>query len=160
MIVSGATSLYGAALVVFNSAVNFAGQNCFTNNTATQEGAMFIVQSFTYFHGCVSLINNTAVTSGHFALGGAIYIENSTVSFSSSVLFQHNQAVSIFASDGGIFQLNSTVIFDIPSSVAFINNSAILFGEAISISGSKLIILGKALFEENFAKLGGSALRG
>ena len=158
--VSGATSLYGAALVVFNSSVNFTGQNYFTNNIATQGGVMFIVQSFAYFGGSVSLINDTAVTSGHFALGGAIYIENSIVSFSSSILFQHNQTISIFASGGGIFQLNSTVMFDIPLSIAFINNSAMLFGGAISISGSKLIILGKVLFAENFAKLGGNALRG
>ena len=50
--------------------------------------------------------------------------------------------------------------FDIQSSITFINNSAMLFGGAVSISGSKLIILGKALFEENFARSGGGALRG
>ena len=160
--VVGGSSLYGAALVVFNSTVNFTGKNCFVNNTATQGGAMYVLQSFAYFNGSVSLINNTAVTStgSHFALGGAIYFENSIATLSGSVLFQRNQAVSKFASGGGIFQLNSTVMFDVLSSVTFVNNSAMFFGGAMSISGSTLIILGEALFEENFARLGGGALRG
>ena len=160
--VSGATSLFGAALVVFNSTVNFTGQNYFMNNTATRGGAMYILQSFAYFDGHVYFINNNATTSTFPdpALGGAIYCENSALLFSSSVLFQYNQAIAYFAYGGGIFQQNSTVMFEVQSNVAFIENSAIFSGGAISINSSELMILGRALFEKNFAKSGGGALNG
>ena len=160
--ISGATSLLGAALAVFNSTVNFTGKNYFMNNTATRGGAMFISQSFTYFDGHTYFINNNATVSTLFdpALGGAIYCENAILSFSSSVLFQNNRAISYFAYGGGIYQQNSTVVFDMDSNVAFIENSAMSFGGAISINMSELEILGRALFEKNSAKSGGGALNG
>ena len=156
--VSGATSLYGAALVVFNSTVNFTRQNYFMNNTATRGGAMFIFQSFAYFDGHAYFISNNATSDP--ALGGAIYCENSAILFRGSVLFQNNQAIAYFAHGGGIFQQNSTVTFDMHSNVSFIENSAIHFGGAISINRSELMILGKVLFKKNFAKSGGGALSG
>ena len=119
VIVLGATSLYGAALIAYNSTINFTGENYFMNNTATQGGAMSInnqsvanfngnvsfinntaiqggamtvSQSVANFHGNVSFVNNIASTSSFFPfpVGGAIYCESSYLSFSSSVLFQHN----------------------------------------------------------------------
>jgi predicted outer membrane repeat protein len=156
--VSGATSLYGAALVMFNSTVNFTGKNHFMNSTATRGGAMYIFQSFAYFDGHAYFINNSATSDS--ALGGAIYCENSSILFSGSVLFQNNQAIAYFAYGGGIFQQNSTVIFDVHSDVAFIENSAMLFGGAVSINRSELIMLGDALFKKKFARSGGGALNG
>lgn len=153
--VSGATSVYGAALVIFNSIVNFTGKNDFMNNTAARGGAMFIFQSFAYFDGYAYFINNNAISDP--ALGGAIYCESSAILFRGSVLFQNNQVI---AYGGGIFQQNSTVTFDMPSNIEFIENSAMLFGGAISINRSELMVLGRALFEKNFAKSGGGALNG
>ena len=191
VVVSGATSMYGAALFAFNSTINFAGNNYFVNNTATQGGAMSIGQSVANFYGNTSFVNNTAIQGGaitfnqsvtHFrgnilfvnntaftsnfyplALGGAIYCENSVLSFSSSVIFQHNQAVAIYwgAKGGGILaEQNSVLKFETSSSVAFTKNSAMFWGGAISISESELKIHGKTLFEGNFARFGGGALRG
>ena len=156
--ISGAISLYGAALIMFNSTVNFTGQNYFMNNTATRGGAMFIFQSFGYFDGHAYFISNNATSDS--ALGGAIYCENSAILFRGSVLFQNNQAIAYFAFGGGIFQQNSTVTFDMHSNVSFIENSAVHVGGAISSNRSELTILGRALFEKNFAKSGGGALSG
>ena len=188
VMVSGATSMYGAALVAFNSTINFTGQNYFVNNTATQGGAMSIRQSVANFHGNVSFVNNTAtqgsamaisqsVVNFHgdilfvnntaytpnfiaFALGGAIFCEGSVVSFSGSVLLQQNQAVAEFEAKGGGIsaQLNSILTFKPSSSVRFIENTATSWGGAISISGSELTMRGKASIEANFAVLGGGAL--
>ena len=45
VMVSGARSMYGAALIAFNSIINFVGQIHFLNNTAIQGGAVVISQS-------------------------------------------------------------------------------------------------------------------
>ena len=192
VMISGAISVYGAALIAFNSTINFAGQNYFVNNTASQAGAMaigqstinFLVgqnyffnntaiqggamtfsQSVANFQGNISFVNNIASTSNIFrsALGGAIYSERSVLSFSGSVLLQHNKAMATFgrASGGGIrAQLNSKLIFEASSSVVFAENSAALVGGAISVSRSELVMHGNALFEANVANYGGGALRG
>ena len=164
VMVAGATSIYGAALVAFNSTINFIGQNYFINNTASQGGAVVIIQSIAVFNGNVLFDNNIAATSNvhSFAAGGAIFCESSVLSFRSSILFQHNRAVSLLgAQGGGIFAWsNSVLTFEASSSVVFTENSAIFLGGAIVISGSELVVRGKALFDSNFAGIGGGALRG
>ena len=188
VMISGATSTFGAVLIAFNSTINFAGQNYFVNNTATQGGAMAISQSVinfldgqnyfvsnaaaqggamslsqsvANFQGNVSFVDNIASTSS--AMGGAIYSESSDLSFNSSVLFQRNTATTIFgaANGGGILAtLSSKLTFAVSSSVVFAENSASFVGGAISVSGSELTIHGSALFEGNSAGAGGGALRG
>ena len=127
---SGARSIYGPALVAFNSTINFIGQNYFVKNTASQGGAMYIIgqsvanfqgnvtfvdntatqggaitisQSVANFQGNILFMNNIAHTSNFFplALGGAIYCEGSALSFSGSVLLQRNQAIAKFGAKGG-----------------------------------------------------------
>ena len=51
VMVSRATSVYGAALYAFNSTLKFMGQNHFTNNTATLGGAMVVIESVVNFDG-------------------------------------------------------------------------------------------------------------
>ena len=158
-----ARSLYGAALVAFNSTVNFMGQNYFENNTATLGGAMAIVQSFANFHGNISFVNNIAFSSVS-ASGGAIYCTNSTLYFSSSAQFKHNQVLSVnlFRGKGGgiLAHSNSILTFEASSNIVFIENAASGYGGAISVSESELIMHGKALFNSNFAGSGGGALEG
>ena len=164
VVVSGATSIYGAALVAFNSTITFAGENYFVNNTATQGGAFFISQSTAVFNGNVSFENNTAATTSitPSALAGAVLCASSILSFHGSVLFQGNKAFSLYGGLGGgiVAQSNSLLTFEASSSVVFTENSATFLGGAIVISGSRLEVLGNALFDSNYARYGGGALRG
>ena len=168
MMVSGATSMHGAALIAFNSTINLIGQSYFVNNTATQGGAMVIIKSVANFHGNVSFVDNTAITSNFdkLASGGAIYCDNSVLSFSSSILIQRNQAVAKFPAmfvnekGGGILAWLSILIFITSSSVDFTENTATFYGGGLSIIESEVIVRGKALFEANYAKIGGGALSG
>ena len=196
VLLSRATSLYGAALVVFNSTVNFFGQNYFMNNTASEGGAMIIFDSIVNFHGInsflsnvasnggaiifansivkfygnLSFINNIAYTSNILGptMGGAIYCESSFLSFCGSVLLQHNQVIGSDYSDiygiaqgGAVFaQAGSILTFEESSNVVLTHNLATFMAGAIYILGSELTIHGKALFEENYARISAGALMG
>ena len=164
VVVAGAISVYGAALIAFNSTIKFIGRNHFTNNTATLGGAMAVIESVVNFDGNVSFDNNTATTSNFFppASGGAIYCDSSVLSFSNLVIFQHNKAVSPFIAQGGaIFaRKNSVLTFEVSSSVVFTENSAKSSGGAIFITESEHTMRGTALFDSNFAGYNGGALSG
>ena len=165
VMVLGATSILGAALVAFNSTIDFLGQNIFINNTAAQGGAMIFIKCVSNFSGNISFINNTAISNTSIPLGGAIYCGNSFLSFSGTAIFQCNQANSIFpvnlATGGAITALSgSTLTFKATSSLLFTKNTATGQGGAISVSTSEVSLLGSALFEGNVAVLGGGAIKG
>ncbi len=167
VMVLGATSIFGAALVAFNSAIDFLGQNIFINNTAGQGGAMLLIKCVSNFSGNVSFVNNTAI-SDTIPLGGAIYCDNSILSFSGTAIFQCNQATSPVGSilakvaTGGAIRARpgSTLTFKATSSVLFTENTATGQGGAISASTSEVSIVGSALFEGNVAVLNGGAIKG
>ena len=165
VMVWGATSLYGAALFAFNSTVEFFGQNVFINNTATQGGAMVFIESISNFYGNSSFISNNAVSQTSLSLGGAIFCENSIISFEGTTIFQLNQATALilanFSTGGAIVALTGSMLtFKATSNLTFTDNTATGMGGAMSVSTSEVAILGSALFEGNIAGLGGGAIRG
>ena len=171
VMVLGATSLYGAALVAFNSMLEFFGQNVFINNTAAQGGAMILFECFSTFYGNISFVNNTAISDTFpiFAHGGAIYCNNSTLSFSGTAIFLLNQAtgpagsfLANFGAIGGAIMAisSSTLTFETTSDLLFTENTATFRGGAMSATASEVSILGKALFEENIARQSGGAIEG
>ena len=96
VMVSGVGSLYGAALIAFNSTIDFIGHNSFVNNRASQGGgAVYIIQSVVSFRGNVSFISNIVFSTSNLALGGAIHCQTSILSFSGSALFMRNFAASL-----------------------------------------------------------------
>lgn len=167
VMVLGATSIFGAALVAFNSTIDFLGQNVFINNTAAaQGGAMIFIKCVSNFSGNISFVNNTVISNTSIPQGGAIYCDNSFLSFSGTAIFQYNQAtfpVVLFnlATGGAIRALSgSTLTFKATSSLLFAKNTAVGQGGAISVSTSEVSLLGSALFEGNVAVLGGGAIKG
>ena len=162
VMVWGARSLYGAALIANNSTIKFIGQNFFVSNNAVWGGAMMVIQSALSFHGNISFVNNLAGSSNSFALGGAIFCQRSLLSFSSSALFKRNFAGDFntvrLGQGGGIFaRLNCILIFEESSSTIFTKHISGL-GGAISISGTELIMEGKVLLDSNLSLEGGGAL--
>ena len=170
VMVLGATSIYGAALVAFNSTIHFFGYNIFINNTAAQGGAMVFIQCVSSFSGNVSFINNTAISDARYmySQGGAIYCSNSVLSFSGTALFQHNQATTLADSilvnvaKGGALQAlsGSSLTFKATSNASFIENTAIFQGGAVSVSTSEVSIQGRTLFVGNVAGQNGGAIGG
>ena len=184
VIVLGAKSSSGAAVIAYDSTVDILGQNAFINNTATASrgGAIELHNCIFNFSGNISFINNTAyLEGGALALiggkcnisgntsfinntvtsiygGGAIFCQGSVVSFSGLALFQHNQART-----GGAIAAyhgrHSTLSFETTSKALFTENTALSAGGAISVSASSnLTILGSALFEKNVVGWQGGAI--
>ena len=171
VMVLGATSPYGAALDAFNCTVDFLGHNIFINNTAAQGGAIYFQECISNNYGNITFINNSAITFTSiyriYPKGGAIYSYNSSVSFSGSAWFQHNQATgspyftpTYYASDGAISLSSSTLTFQSSSETVFLENTAVFVGGVMSVFSSELIMQGKALFERNIAGQAGSAIKG
>ena len=170
VMVLGATSLYGAALVAFNSTIDFLGHNIFINNTAAQGGAIYFLECLSNTFGNITFINNSATTYYAYPSipqGGAIYSYDSSLFFSGSSWFQRNQAtgspystLTYYASDGAVSLTSSTLTFHPSSETTFLENTAILIGGVMTVFSSELIMLGTALFKNNSAGFVGGAIMG
>ena len=151
VIFSGATSLYGAALVVFNSTVNFFGRNYFVNNTASNGGAIVIFDSIVNFHGINLFVSNVA--SSLKASGGAIITANSIIKFYENVSFINNIAStsSILATAVGGAIYCETSFLSFSGSVLLQQNQAIdINGPGLAQGGGMLAQAGSILiFEES-----------
>ena len=169
--VSGATGHSGAALVAWNSTLDFHGRNVFSNNVGAKGGAMAFYKSVAVFRGNNLFLNNTATVSAHEASlssrprGGAIFCNNSIASFQGYAVFKQNRATSPtqrFAGEGGAVAAvsGSSVLFHMSANVLFAYNSAKFVGGALSINASNLFLQGQVLFEENSAISAGGAVIG
>ena len=167
--VVGAKSLLGAALFTYNSTINLFGENFFTNNTATQGGAMGFYSTVCTFNGNNYFIGNTAqYNKDYFSLfpdGGAVHCDSSVLSFNGSTTFQDNKvdipkgSLFAYAADGGAMAIysNSRVTFEQTADTLFTSNSAPSNGGAISISDSDISLQqGKVVFEKNYCSLSAS----
>ena len=146
---SNRADLGGAAIsVVGNSTLNLT-RNTFENNYATEGGALFInnngvltitenvfESNYAYHFGGVASVgrNSTVAMMGntlennHAAInGGALFVYNSTIIFSTNT-FENNSAVY----GGSLFMENSSSTFSMNT---FVNNSA-TFGGAFYIKSS------------------------
>ena len=171
MTVLGTMGSIGAALLAYRSTVNFYGQNFFVNNNVVIRvpqgnlalgGVMLLWECIVNFFGMILFLDNAAI-SDHYAQGGAICSDNSTLIFSGSALFQRNNALAFQGEgSGGAIAVysNSVLTFGAMSNMSFVNNGAVSGGGAIILdsSDSELKIQGTALFEANRAQRGGAIM--
>lgn len=150
---TGSQETYSQAIRLFNSTANFA--NCsFMNGHGENGGAMYLETSMVTFSGTNLFSNNVAELSG-----GALYATHSTLGFSGTNTFLQNKAHSIFV---GISYTGGAAVFTLLSHALFtgysifrengpVNRNVTLYGGAMSIYNSTLVILNRALFIGNFA---------
>ncbi|MDR3049503.1 MAG: OmpA family protein [Elusimicrobiota bacterium] len=176
----------GAAVILSQSIMSFSDSVVdFTSNTAVQYGgAVFVDPSdLSFLHSTVRFIRNTALRGGSVYLisastmgsvmsffdnthamfdlntaqyGGAVYIENSNIDFSASLVeFTNNTAdrgAAIYV-DGGQFRS----VLDKRSKMSFVNNTVSEFGGAVFAQGGVDLNLSAVAVEarNNFAPLNG-----
>ncbi|MDR3186579.1 MAG: hypothetical protein LBU04_07270, partial [Christensenellaceae bacterium] len=96
----GAIYLNGGTMEVKNSTVNFTGNVSYKANDGDGGGAIYVVNSSSMtFSGSNIKFTSNAASGGQ---GGAIYIDNSTVTVNGSALFENNTHFNYKASAGSI----------------------------------------------------------
>ena len=153
----------GAAINAMHSTISFHGVNTFVNNIVFggNGGALhFSVACNITFYGQVLFVNNTSETvlssnTNNFELqygGGAVYSQESIISFLGEAIFVDNQATyreSYYPVAGGAILIEdfSTMIFKAASTALFTMNIAASNGGAVAvITESHLIMEGKVSF--------------
>ena len=150
--VSGAKSLYGAAVLVSNSFIILSGNNTFVNNSAFVNGGAIVVENSTLILAGVNRFEgNHALNSG-----GAVYAGNTTLVFSDTAIFLHNRAQLT----GGAIVLDrrSTLLLASHGNVYFRENFAGSIGGAIFINNSTAEMAGQLIIQQNLAYEGALAL--
>ena len=144
----------GAALMITASSnITFAGSNIFESNIAKYGGAIYLHSSvLTMYASGATFFTNNSVTGDlddsvcnfidetvvsdyyYYAIGGAIYSNNSTLTLQlkgqSMIIFAENKAVDWYGGDGGaIAVVNGS--FTVQGFVSFYNNTANSRGGAL-----------------------------
>ena len=92
--VNNTAGVAGGGIAALNSNLTFLGQNSFIQNRAIQGAAIFCSKCMMIFTGKNLFIGNQAVSSQP-TVGGAIYIEASTVEFNGETKFIQNVAICL-----------------------------------------------------------------
>ena len=167
----GLLGLSGAALMVSGSNITFAGNNSFISNVATFGGAIHLTRSMLFMNGTNLFMNNTAMDSSERILddtlckvsievvnfqnngsGGAIFCDNSTLTFDEDSNFIDNSAKH---SGGAIATVNVSTVTT-QGLVLFDRNSAIHSGGALTLLNTKLQSCGSISLTNNRADFGGA----
>ena len=145
----------GAMLITNTSIVLFKGKSAVTlyNNKGTL-GVVFIILSVVSFEG------STSVTFYENTYGGAMVMNNSTVTFdsNSTVTFKQNEAKNC---GGAVISQHSNIIIRGNCAVKFISNKAFNGGGAICITNNSNIRftgISFAIFENNIGEFSGGAI--
>ena len=160
-------SLYGGAILAWNSNLSFLGYANFSENLATgYEGG-----AISAWHCNLSIYGNANFASNSAESGGAVHIYNTNLQLFRNTVFEHNfvslTGGAIHALSGSSISVSDTATYkggcgarDVcltTLEVIFLHNTA-EFGGAVHIELSDLHLLGSATFENNTAKLSGGAI--
>ena len=137
-----------AVRVISSSFIVMKG-NYFTNNSATNGGAIYLESSDGVSTG--NFESNTFVRNSASIFGGAIHMVSVNATFSGTHFFEQNSAI---LGGGAIFANRSTLI---SGTSMFIGNSAYR-GGAMHLFSSSLTCTEKNLFHRNVAILLGGAI--
>ena len=138
----------GGAIAAINSSLQLLNNTLLHRNSVYHSGgAIFMIsKSKCEFSGEVQFVHNKA------RYGGAMYINNSTVTIQNNVTFSSNSAV--YQGGGVLATFRSALKFS--TYVIFYNNSAgVLNGGGGYIHNSDMIMTGLVNFTDNTAKKGG-----
>eukprot|EP00904_Undaria_pinnatifida_P003224 jgi/Undpi1/12902/HiC_scaffold_7.g02568.m1 len=144
----------GAVIVSDYSVAIFDGDTAFSVNTAGRGGAVFAeFSSNLYFRSKTVFVGNVAASEeipGSFPSGGALYVLNSTATFSGETMFTANQAMG---AGGAVYIFAFAVSWTGRSS--FDKNSGGDLGGAVSCFSSTVVVEGDTTFHGNTADSGG-----
>ena len=151
---------YAGGIYVFSSTGNFNGNSTFGNNSARIGGGIYARESTLSITGDSPDSIGEHTRGGHFCMsifitnsavihGGAVYTEDSVLSFQGHNIFSGNSA-NYYA--GGVYSESSTLKFS--GSTSFNSNSG-QFGGGIYGLGASLHFSGNGSFTANTATRGG-----
>ncbi|MDR2078084.1 MAG: hypothetical protein LBP39_03915, partial [Rickettsiales bacterium] len=159
------TSGAGGAMAVWNSDLTFGGEVEFTNNKSIVGGAIYSLgdgphKNIILFKGKTTFTGNKSIDNESIkGYGGAMFIENSDLTFGGEAEFENNKSNK----DGGaIFskgdaQNKNTLLFNGKATFNG-NKSTSDRGGAIFAQDSDLTFDGKTKFENNTSKESGGAI--
>ena len=146
-------SIDGGGIYSYYSSLNFIGNGTFRRNSARIGGGVYAkvsTLSITENIGGSNLYASTFTKNSAMIHGGAVYVEDSVLSFQGRNIFSSNSAKY---SAGGVYSKNSTLRFS--GNTHFSSNSGQLLGGGIYGLGTFLYFTGNSTFTANTAARGG-----
>ena len=147
----------GGGVYVLYSTLNLIGSSTFRKNSAGIGGGIYatvstlsIIRNSGNYSGAGHLCTSVFMNNSARIHGGALYTEDSALSFQGCSTFSGNSAQY---SAGGIYSRNSNLMFN--GSTSFTSNSGELLGGGVYGLGTLLYFTGNNSFTANTAARGG-----